>query len=110
MVSRSIAITDESGAITGFSIPRIDFYTWKLNGDCLVLNRLPYLYVDLKTCINAFQILDWILHYGGRLTGEELKDLVFAFNVILKPQQNYRDFSRNNPLELLANHLAKRKN
>jgi len=110
MTSRSVAITDESGTITGFAIPHTDFYTWKLEGDCLVLNRLSHLYVDLETCTNAFQILDWILHYGGRLTGEELKDLVFAFNVILKPQQNYRDFSKNNPLELLANHIGKRKN
>ena len=86
-----------------------DFGTWKLVGDCLVLKSNQAREVDLERCCNAFEILDWILHYKSRITSEELKDLVDAIDTILHPRQNYRTLKGCNPKLLLREHLSKTK-
>jgi hypothetical protein len=99
-------MTNYSGS-TIFTRPLKDFGTWKIEGDCLVCKRHPHRYVDLERCVDAFEILDWILHYAGRINEQELKDLVYAIQVILKPESNYRGCCKNDPLKLLAIHLGK---
>lgn len=90
--------------------PHKDFGAWKLAGDCLVLKRDRTREVDLERCYNAFEILDWILHYQYKVSPEELMDLVRAFQVILDPRKNYRTSRGNNPTALLREHLSKTKN
>lgn len=66
-----------------------DFRTWFIDGDELVLKREDWRRIDFEQCNNSAQILDWIFHYQGRITAEELGDMIEALQAILHPMANY---------------------
>ena len=68
----------------------IDFGTWKLVGDELILKRQSHRVVYFDRCNSSAQILDWIFHYSSHgLTAEEMFDLINALKAILHPCKNY---------------------
>lgn len=67
----------------------IDFGTWFIEGDELVLKREDWRRIDFERCNSSAQILDWIFHYQGRITAEELGDMIEALQAILHPMANY---------------------
>ena len=68
----------------------IDFGTWKLVGDDLILKREAWRVVYFDQCNSSAQILDWIFHYSAHdLTAQEMFDLINALKVILHPCKNY---------------------
>lgn len=68
----------------------IDFGTWKLVGDDLILKRQYWRVVYFDRCNSSSQILDWIFHYSAHsLTAQEMFDLINALKVILHPCKNY---------------------
>ena len=66
-----------------------DFGTWFIEGDELVLKREDWRRIDFEQCNSSAQILDWIFHYQGRITVQELGDMIEALQVILHPMANY---------------------
>ena len=83
----------------------IDFGTWKLVGDDLILKRQNHRVVYFDRCNSSAQILDWIFHYSSHgLTAEEMFDLINALKAILHPCKNYCSSGMNkkaNGLELV---------
>ena len=68
----------------------IDFGTWKLVGNDLILKRESWRIVYFDQCNSSSQILDWIFHYSAHnLTAQEMFDLINALKVILHPCKNY---------------------
>ena len=67
----------------------IDFGKWFIEGDELVLKREDWRRIDFELCNSSAQILDWIFHYQGRITSEELGDMIEALQAILHPMANY---------------------
>ena len=68
----------------------IDFGTWKLVGNNLILKRESWRIVYFDQCNSSSQILDWIFHYfAHNLTAQEMFDLINALKVILHPCKNY---------------------
>lgn len=68
----------------------IDFGTWKLVGDNLILKRESWRIVYFNQCNSSSQVLDWIFHYSAHnLTAQEMFDLINALKVILHPCKNY---------------------
>lgn len=92
-----------------------DFETWFIEGDELVLKRQDHRRIDFEQCNRSAQILDWIFHYQGRITAQELGDMIEALQAILHPMANYCSSGvdkESNGLNLLRNWLtpkAKRK-
>lgn len=92
-----------------------DFGTWFIENDELVLKRQDHRRIDFKRCNSSAQILDWIFHYQGRITAQELGDMIEALQSILQPMSNYCSSGvdkKSNGLSLLRNWLtpkAKRK-
>jgi hypothetical protein len=66
-----------------------DFGTWFIEGDELVLKREDWRRIDFELCNSSARILDWIFHYQGRITSEELGDMIEALQAILHPMANY---------------------
>jgi len=66
-----------------------DFGTWFIQGEELVLKREDWRRIDFEQCNNSAQVLDWIFHYQGRITVEELGDMIEALQAILHPMANY---------------------
>lgn len=92
-----------------------DFGTWFIENDELVLKRQDHRRIDFERCNSSAQILDWIFHYQGRITAQELGDMIEALQSILQPMANYCSSGvdkKTNGLSLLRNWLtpkAKRK-
>jgi Restriction endonuclease len=86
-----------------------DFNTWFIEGDELVLKRRDWVRIDFGTLISSAPILDWIFHYQGRITDEELKDMIEALQAILHPMANYcsdGNDKKANGLDLLRKWLT----
>jgi rubredoxin len=86
-----------------------DFGTWFIEGDELVLKREDWRRIDFELCNSSAQILDWIFHYQGRITSEELGDMIEALQAILHPMANYCSNGvdkKANGLSLLRKWLA----
>lgn len=87
--------------------PLVDFGTWELIGDELVLKRRPDHRIHLK-CNSSALILDGIFHYRAKgLTAQEKADMLDAIEVILHPRKNYCSFGqdlRPSGAEILAKH------
>lgn len=90
-----------------------DFGTWFIEGDELVLKRQDHRRIDFEQCNRSAQILDWIFHYQGRITAQELGDMIEALQSILHPMANYCSSGVDkeaNGLSLLRNWLAPKAN
>jgi hypothetical protein len=86
-----------------------DFGKWFIEGDELVLKREDWRRIDFELCNSSAQILDWIFHYQGRITSEELGDMIEALQAILHPMANYCSNGvdkKANGLSLLRKWLA----
>jgi rubredoxin len=93
----------------GFRRGENDFGAWIIDGDELVLKRDDSKCIDFEQCNSSAQILDWIFHYQGRITAEELADMIVAIQTILHPAKNFCSFGqdkRANGLQLLREWLT----
>lgn len=73
----------------GIPAGTIDFGKWFIEGNELVLKREDWRRIDFELCNSSAQIFDWIFHYQGRITSEELGDMIEALQAILHPMANY---------------------
>ncbi|AZB50551.1 hypothetical protein [Synechococcus phage S-H1] len=72
-----------------------DLGAWTIENKELVLTSNESRCIDFERCNSSAQILDWIFHYRGRLSQQEMADLLRAFELILNPRRNYCSFGQD---------------
>lgn len=91
----AIGLPEEDQKEATFDCKSKDIGAWTIEGEELVLTSNKSRCIDLERCNSSAQILDWIFHYRGRLSQQEMADLLQAFELILNPRRNYCSFGQD---------------
>lgn len=91
-----------------FKKPVRKWGNWKLQKDgSLQLQTNTSRWIDLRRCVDSAEILDWIFHYQGRLSAQDLADMVQALEDVLEPRTNYcgnGQGKRHRPVDLVRDY------
>ncbi len=69
---------------------------WKLlSNGVLRLQTNTSREIDIERCFDSAEILDWIFHFQGRLSDQDLADMVRALGDILEPCANYCSWGKS---------------